>query len=601
MDVTDILFGTVGGLGLFLFGMRFLSEGLKRAAGDSLRALLAKITKWSVLALLVGAGVTCLIQSSSATTVMLVGLVNAGLLTVKQAIGVVLGANIGTTFTAWLVAGMSVFKVTRYALPAIGVGFALNVLGRRRHTRHVGQILLGFGILFVGISFMQDAFAPLHGSPHVVNLLTAIGDRPILAVAAGAAFTMVVQSSSASIAMIQTLAFTGAFGADWHTALRVAIPFVLGDNIGTTITAQLAALQTNLAGRRAAMAHTLFNVIGVLLVLPLVYAGLYPRMVEWISPFRLSRETIMVHVAISHSLFNVVAALAMLPATGLLERAVMKLLPPRRRLMELEPVTLERHLLETPPLAIDQARREITRMARTAKDALDLAVSALCEDDLGCLARVGPKEAATDDFQTQITRYLVELSQQNLEPHVANELPVLLHTVNDIERVGDHAINIAEIAQRKIEERHAFSPEAEHELARMRIEVSHMFDNVLLAIDRNDQAAAEKALQHEEAINAMQMEFRHSHVERFRAGTCEPLAGLIYIDFVNNMEKIGDHLTNVAQGVLGNMQWDGADRPGGTSARVDKPGAGDAAPAPPEEPHPAAADAQGRPREGAEY
>ncbi len=555
MNVMEIIFNLIGGLALFLFGMGFLSDGLKRIAGDGLRKLLGKITKWAVMALLVGAGVTVLIQSSSATTVMVVGLVNAGLLTLKQAIGVVLGANIGTTCTAWLVAGMSIFKISLYALPAIAVGFALQVLARRQKTKHLGQILLGFGLLFIGISFMKDAFAPLRQSQDVHAILIAIGDRPFLAIIAGAVITMLVQSSSASIMMIQTLAFVGAFGTDWDVVLRVTIPFILGDNIGTTITAQLAALRTNLAGKRTAMAHTLFNVLGVAVIMPLLYSGAYVMLVKAISPLALGQTTIMVHIAIAHTTFNVVAAFVMLPMTGLLAKIVTKILPAGKRARDEMPVTLEQHLLDTPPLAIQQARREIIRMSHKAKEALDLAVRGIAEDDLSALRGVMRKEDAVDEYQTQITQYLVEVSQRQLDPDMANELPVLMHSVNDMERVADHAVNIAEIAERKIEHRQRFSDSAEKDLTRMRMEVSHMFDNVLMALENSDQRSAERALEHEEAINEMQSQFRGSHIRRLQSGTCDAMTGLTYIDFVNNMEKIGDHLSNIAQGVIYGGQW----------------------------------------------
>jgi phosphate:Na+ symporter len=560
MDVRDILFGTIGGLALFLYGMGLLSDALKTAAGDRLRTLLAKVTKWRIVALLIGAGVTSLIQSSSAMTVMVVGLINAGLLTLKQAISVILGANIGTTITGWLVAavtGLEAFKISLYALPLIALGFAVHVFCRRPKLKTYGKIMLGFGLLLLGLHVMKEAFGVLsdeRNSP-VAQVLQAIGDRPILAVLAGAFFTMMIQSSSASIAIVIVLAANGAFGTEWHNAFRIAIPFVLGDNIGTTITAQLAALRTNISGKRAALAHTLFNVVGVVVVLPLVYGGLYAWFVEFICPVSLTALTIGVHIAIAHSAFNIVAAFVVLPFVGLLEKAVLLILPTRRADLERQPVTLERHLLNTPPLAIEQAKREIVRMARTAKEALDNAVAGLCSDDWSRLSKVSDLEDAVDDFQTEITRYLVELSQRQLEPSMANELPVLLHMVNDIERVSDHATNIVEIAQRKIEQRQSFSNAAEQEVARLRVEVSHMFDNVLLAVEMEDTAAAEKALRHEEAINEMQVNFSHGHAERVTQGTCDVLTGLVFIDFINNMEKIGDHLTNVAQGVVGGLQW----------------------------------------------
>jgi len=555
MNAKDMIFGLIGGLGLFLFGMGYLSDGLKNAAGDSLRRLLGKVTRFPLIAMLVGAGVTCLVQSSSATTVMIVGLVNAGLLTLKQAICVVLGANIGTTFTAWLVAGMSLFKITSYALPSVALGFALMVMSRRSKYRHLGHILLGFGVLFIGISFMKDAFSPLRDSDGVRDILIMIGDRPILAVLAGTLITMLIQSSSASIAMIQMLAFTGAFGTNWDEAMRVAIPFVLGDNIGTTITAQIAALRTNLAGRRTAMAHTLFNVLGVVVLLPLVYAGWYGSFVEFISPVALTQNTVMVHIAIAHSVFNVASALLVLPLVGYLEALVVRLLPTRKRDLEVRPVALEEHLLNTPPVAMDQVRKEIVRMARTAKEALTDAADALCDDDFKKIDRIQTKEDAVDDFQTQITHYLVALSRRQLDGETANELPVLLHTVNDLERIADHAVNIGELATRKLEKKLPFSDEALDEARRLRMEVSQMFDDVLTAIAYSDITLAERALVHEGVVNQLQVDLRAAHVQRLSEGVCSALSGLLFIDFVDNMEKIGDHLTNVAQAVIGGLQW----------------------------------------------
>jgi len=560
----DTLFGTLGGLALFLYGMGLLSDGLKLAAGDRLRNMLAKATRWPLMAMLIGTGVTCLIQSSSATSVIVVGLINAGLLTLKQGISVILGANIGTTITGWLVAavaGLKYLKISTYAMPFIAIGFVLQVLGRKPSMKTLGQILLGFGLLFLGLHLMKDAFGDLtdkQNSPFV-GVLKMIGDQPALAVLAGAAFTMIIQSSSASIAMVIVLAINGGFGSDPAEALRIAIPFVLGDNIGTTITAQLAALRTNISGKRAAMAHTLFNVIGVAIVLPLVYLRLYPQFVQWtvtrLSPLHLTLATLGAHVAAAHSIFNVAAACVVLPVVGLLEKLVLIILPTRAVHLEQMPVTLERHLLNTPSLAIDQTRAEIIRMSRAAKQALDLAVTAITKDNQAALNRVSQKEDSVDQFQSEITRYLVELSQRTLEPSMSNELPVLFHTVNDFERISDHAVNIAEIAQRKMDQRKSFSDGARREGGRMRVELAHMFDNVILAVEQSDIEAAQKALAHEAAINRMQITYRNNHLERMSTGVCDPMAGLIFIDFVNNMEKIGDHLANIAQGVIGGSQW----------------------------------------------
>ncbi len=556
----DMIFGTIGGLALFLFGIGMLSEGLKRAAGNRLRRILEKITTKPLLGLLTGAGITCLIQSSSATTVIVIGLVNAGLMSLRQAICVNFGADIGTTMTAWLVglaSGLKMLKISTYAMPMIALGTIMQFVGKKQRTKHIGQILLGFGILFIGIDFMKDAFGPLQKSESVRNFLVSIGDKPILAVLAGTAITCVIQSSSASIAIIQLVAIQGLFGADPNLAFRIAIPFVLGANIGTTITAQLAALRSNVNARRVAMAHTMFNVFGVCGILPFVYSGLFPTLINYITPWSLGLNTIGLEIAAAHSVFNIVGALVFLPLVGLLERVVVWIVPARKGEVQMQPVTLERNLLNTPPVAMDQARRELVRMVKTARGALDDAVAAIRNDDRAALKRVAIQEDAVDEFQTEITRYLVELSQRTLSPQEANELPVLLHTVNDVERIGDHAVNITEIAGRKLDQRLTFSQEAAEEMGRMSNEVNQMFDDILAAIGNNDLAAANRSLKHEDAINLMQMEFRRSHCQRLGEGTCSAMVGLLFVDYVDNLEKIGDHLTNIAQGVLGGLQWAG--------------------------------------------
>jgi phosphate:Na+ symporter len=541
--------------------MAMLSEGLKKVAGQKLRSLLGSLTKHRVIAVLVGALVTCLIQSSSATTVMTVGFVNAGLLTLRQALCVVLGANVGTTFTAWLVStfGIEGFKITAYALPAIGAGFLLQVAGKRQKTKSIGTILLGFGLLFVGIWFMKNAFVPIQDNKAVQSVLIRLGKNPILAVLAGTAITILLQSSSASIMVIQVLAFQGAFGVDWDLALQVTIPFILGDNIGTTITAQLAALRTSRNARRTAMGHTIFNVIGVLYILPLVWMGLYGKMVMWVTPWELSRSTIMVHLAVAHSMFNVVNTVMFLPFIHWLEVIVIKIVPVTKGELAQKPVVLERHLLDTPVIAMDQARREIVRMAERASMAVKDAVRGLIEDDRRKLDKAMEAEDVIDEFQYEITSYLAALSGKELSEEFSVELPVLLHTVNDLERVGDHAVNIVEIAERKISQRITFSEQALAEIAGLRKETEQMFGYIIKSLEDNDTEAANSALVNEQAINKMQIDFRRSHVQRMTDGVCSAEAGLIFIDLVDNVEKIGDHLTNIAQSVIGGLQWDGVE------------------------------------------
>jgi phosphate:Na+ symporter len=561
--VKQAIFGTafltIGGLGLFLFGMGLMSEGLKKVAGRKLRRIVESMTKRPFIAFLVGAGVTALVQSSSATTVMIIGFVNAALLTLKQAICVIIGTNVGTTVTAWLVSisGIGALRITLYALPAVGIGFFMRTLGKTRKTKSTGQILLGFGILFVGIAFMKEGFEPLERSEKVKALFIALSEWPLLAILAGTVLTTLLQSSSAAIAIVQLLAMEGAFGSEWEGVLNVAIPFVLGSNIGTTITAQLAAIQANLNAKRAAWAHTFFNILGVIIAYPFVHFGWFSALVGIISPWELGPGTIAANIAIAHTVFNVSSSAVFLPMSGLLAKLVIKLVPERADDLAAKPVVLEEHLLDTPVIALEQAKLEIIRMSKTAKTALEQSIDGIIYDDRRKLESTRQIEDYLDEFQYEITSYLSALSRREVSDEVSVELPVLLHTVNDLERIGDHAVNIVEIAERKIEQKLLFSDSALGEADRLRKEAEQMLDYIIAALENNDAGAARAALVNEGNLNKMQMDFRHSHVQRMSEGVCSPEAGLIFIDLVDNIEKIGDHLTNIAQAVIGGLQWNG--------------------------------------------
>jgi phosphate:Na+ symporter len=369
---------------------------------------------------------------------------------------------------------------------------------------------------------------------------------------------LLLQSSSAAIAIVQLLAMGGAFGSNWETALNVAIPFVLGSNIGTTITAQLAALRTNLNARRTAWAHTIFNVLGALIAYPFVHYGLFGSLVLTVTPWKLGPSTIAPCIALAHTIFNVTNSGIFLPLAGLLEKLVVRFVPERPGDAAASPVILEEHLLDTPVIALEQTKREIIRMAKTAKKALMRSVNGIINNDKTDLESVRQIEDFIDGFQLQITSYLSALSRRQLSDVVSIELPVLLHTVNDLERVGDHAVNIVEIAERKIEQKLSFSNSALTEAEQLRKEIDQMFDNVIAALENNDiEAAKSAALTNENNLNKMQIDFRRSHVQRMSEGICTPQAGLIFIDLVDNIEKIGDHLTNIAQAIIGGLQWEG--------------------------------------------
>jgi phosphate:Na+ symporter len=551
----QIIFELVGGLGFFLFGMKLMSEGLRKVAGERLRQILEFLTKKPIIGILVGAGITALIQSSSATSVMVVGLVNAGLLTLKQAISVVLGANIGTTITAWLVSFLAIFKITNYALPAVGIGFLIATLGKARNTKLWGEVLLGFGILFIGIHFMKEAFAPLQESQQVKEIFINFCRYPVLGILAGTVITMLLQSSSATIALVQILAYKGLIN------FEAAIPLILGDNIGTTITAQLASIGTNNSARRTAMAHTMFNVIGTCYMLIFVYLGIYARAIDWMIPGPITTGNIMFHIAIAHSAFNIFnAIIVFLPLIGWLEKVSIKLVPGKPDLIEATPQYLERHLLDTPAVALEQATREIIRMGRLAQQAVNDAMGGFFTNNSKTLSQVAPREDAIDNLQKEITRYLVELSQKNLSMEESEKLPVLLHTVNDIERIGDHSENLVELGIRAIEQKLPFTSQAITELREMYEEADNMLSETIGALENHDSALAKRALKREETLNQLQIELRQNHVQRLNDRSCHLLSGLVFLDYVANLEKIGDHLTNIAQAIMGGLRWDGFPR-----------------------------------------
>ncbi len=545
----ELVFMLLGGLGFFFFGMQIMSDGLKKIAGERLKNILHVVTKLPILGVLIGAAITCLIQSSSATTVMVVGFVNAGLLALKQAIGVVMGANIGTTFTAWLVSSMAVFKITHYALPAVGIGFAVKTFGKSKNTRFWGQVLMGFGILFIGLGFMKDAFDPLKKSQYVKDIFATFSYNPLLGVLVGTLFTILLQSSSATIAIVQVLAFNGVI------SFPAAIPLILGDNIGTTITAQLASMGANLNARRAAMSHTLFNVLGVAYMLFFVYTGWFERAIEFVIPGGITTKNIMFYIAVAHSSFNVFNTLVFLPLVGLLEKMSITLVPKKKDAIEPGPQYLEKHLLNTPPIAMEQARNEAVYMMSLANKSVTASVRSFLEGDLSNVKKIPKYENAIDNLQSAITQYLIELSQRTLSEEESEELPVLIHNVNDIERIGDHAENILELGERKTEQKLTFSDEALHDLTLMWNELKSMLVETEAALKNNDSNSARKVLEREEKINTFQENLKGNHVDRLYKGACDLKSGVVFIDFVDNIEKIGDHLTNIAQGIIGGMRW----------------------------------------------
>lgn len=546
----NMAFLIIGGLGFFFFGMQTLSEGLKKISGEKLKQFLHTVTKHPLIGVCVGTFVTCMIQSSSATTVMVVGFVNAGLLGLRQAIVVIMGANIGTTFTAWLVSSMSVFKITSYALPAVGVGFLIMTFAKTKRSQSWGQVMIGFGILFIGLHFLKDAFSPLKESEFTQSLFIQFSNNPWLGAMVGAFFTMLLQSSSATIAIVQVLALNGVISFD------AAIPLVIGGNIGTTITAQLAAMGANINARRAAMSHTIFNVLGAIYMLIFVQCGWFGHLISFIIPGEITLTNVMFHIAVAHSIFNVSNTLIFLPFIPLLEKASIWLVPKKEDSIDFGTQYLEKHLLDTPSLALEQVRNEIIYMLGVAKKAVHGAFDSLFNNNVKATEKVIELENVTDNLQSEITQYIVDLSQRNLLRDQSLEIPVLIHNVNDIERIGDHSQDLAQLALRKIEDKMKFSKEASKDINEMWQQIQAMLDDSIEALKTNDMDLAKKIIEREDHINELQDAFKQSHILRLNDGKCSLKSGFVFLEIIDNMEKIGDRLANLGKSVAGKMKWE---------------------------------------------
>ncbi|MFH1093481.1 MAG: Na/Pi cotransporter family protein [Candidatus Omnitrophota bacterium] len=535
--IRELIFSIVGGLGLFIYGIHLMGEGLQNAAGERLRRLLKALTKNTLSGTLLGAGITAIIQSSSATTVMVVGFVNAGLMTLTQAIGVIFGANIGTTITAQIIA----FKLTTLSLPAIAVGAALYLFSRKRFWKFLGLFCLGFGILFLGLNIMTSVIKPFADDPAIQNIFVHFSKNPFLGILIGAAVTALLQSSSVTTGMIITMASVGLFD------LQAAIPLIFGCNIGTCITAILASLGTTVSAKRAALSHVLFNIIVTLLFLPTL--PFYYKIIA------LTSGDIARQIANAHTLFNVLGTIVLAPFASIYAKVVIRVLPGKDTLIDTQPQFLEKHLLYTPLIAFDASIKEIVRMTNLARGMMSDAIQGFLKENVKVLELVPKKEAAVDNLQEAITNYLMELMQKELSPEIASKIPSLLHSVNDIERMGDHCENIMELAQRKITSGSPFSKEAESEIKEMFSLVDNMAQFTISSLDNDNIEEAKKVLDLEDKVNIFTQKLRDNHIIRLSNGQCQVLSGIIFLDLISNFEKIADHLTNVAQAVLGKLQW----------------------------------------------
>ena len=557
MDYKLVIFNTFGGLGLFIFGMRMMSEGLQKVAGDRLRKILEKVSSNRVVACLTGTVVTALVQSSSATTVMLVGFVNAGLMNLVQATGVALGANIGTTVTAQLIA----FKITDLALPAIAVGVIFKMFGRKNRTRELGSVILGFGMLFYGMVVMKMGVSPLKGSPVFVDFFTRFQADNLggilMCVLVGAGVTMLLQSSSATVGLTMTLAAQGLL------TFPGAVALVLGDNIGTTITAELSSIGTGINARRTARAHTMFNVLGVAYMV--ILFPFFIAFVSWVTSAFLGmgpadlvvggeKPNISRYIANAHTMFNLVNAVVFLIFLPSLVKLASWLTMGRDTEEDLDifrPRYLDQSFLEYPAVALKQARREMIRMAGIAEDMMVGVIDSLEERKLKKLGQWRHKEDALDILQREITNYLVMISQYDISLEESREISSQMRMVNNIERIGDSVENVAELIEEMIENDIFLSEDGVRDYKEISGKVLEFTRFILEKMESGEQGIMEEARKLEQTIDLMREEMRGNYLTRLRSGVCTLDPGLIFTDMLNHFEKIGDYSFNVAQAVAG--------------------------------------------------
>lgn len=547
MDIFSVL-TMVGGLALFLYGMQVMGDGLAKVSGGKLERILENLTSNPIKAVLLGAGVTAVIQSSSATTVMVVGFVNSGIMKLNQAVGIIMGANIGTTVTSWILSlsglqGDNVFvklcKPSSFSplLAVIGVIFLLFIKDEKK--KDIGAIMVGFAVLMFGMETMSDAVKPLANVPEFTGILTAFSN-PILGMIAGAVLTAIIQSSSASVGILQALCVTGA------VSYGVAIPIIMGQNIGTCVTALLSSIGATKNAKRAAMVHLYFNIIGTVVFMVLFYT------VNAVVGFSfLGTATNAAGIAVIHSLFNVFATMLLLPFGKGLEKLACLTIRDDVQPAEVEEERKELQLLdsrflEKPAFAMEQSVHVANKMAEESKRTLFTAMDLLWNYTEDGAKKVGELENLVDQYEDKLGTYLVKLSRQNLSVHDSHTLSIVLHCIGDFERISDHAINIMEAAQEMHDKKLIFSPKAEEELKVFSRAVQDIVEKAYAVFRDQDEKLAQKVEPLEAVVDELNQEVKKRHIRRLREGKCTIELGFILSDITTSLERVADHCSNIA-------------------------------------------------------
>lgn len=542
MEYTSIIIPFVGGLGMFIYGMQIMAQGLENAAGNRMKSLLEVLTKNKFFGVLLGAFITAVIQSSSATTVMVVGFVNAGIMNLQQAMGVIMGANVGTTVTGWLVSSVEWAKFlspSTLAPIAIMIGVIIMLIGKRRSAKDIASIVIGFGLLFVGISTMSSAVAPLKESEAFCNIFVRLGHNPFLGILAGAAVTAIIQSSSASVGILQSLAAAGL------VPFSAAIYIIMGQNIGTCVTAILSSMGAKKNAKTAALMHLLFNIIGT--VIFSVGAILFLKIANPVWGHGMISQT---QISLAHTIFNIATTVLLFPASNL----IIKLAKVIGRVEDTEvddsKVHLDDRMLETPTIAIQSVISEIVRMGHIVADSLKVAKEVLFTQDQEQITFLKEEENKVDRLSAGITEYAIKLSGLQISEREHQAVSHMLQVVSDMERISDYCENISEFAETLVEKKVAFSDVGEGHLKEMMDVCTQSYLYSLEAFESNDKESALRTVEKETEADGLEISLRSKHIKRLTNNQCNTEAGIVFLDTLVCMERISDHARNIAEEVL---------------------------------------------------
>ena len=542
MSYAGIIIPFVGGLGMFIYGMQFMAHGLENAAGSKMKALLEALTRNKLMGVMLGALITAVIQSSSATTVMVVGFVNAGIMNLSQAMGVIMGANIGTTVTGWLVSSVEWAKFlspSNLAPIAIMAGVIVMLTGSRRSTKDLSSIIIGFGILFVGISTMSSAVSPLQESEAFRSLFVTLGHNPFLGIIAGAVVTAVIQSSSASVGILQSLAAAGL------VPFNAAVYIIMGQNIGTCVTAIMSSIGAKKNAKTAAIMHLLFNIIGTIIFSVLAIVLFKVVFVE-------AGDGVITQTQIStvHTIFNVGTTILLFPFSDLIIKLARKLEKEDENTEDESRVLLDDRMLETPGIALQSALSEVSRMGSIVLRTVDKAIDVIFTKDYQKILEIKEEEDTVDRLCSGITNYVVKLSSLSLNEKEHHEVACILQTLSDIERISDYCENISEFAETLTERKAVFTDVGRAELKEMAEVCAESFRYALEAFVENDKEKAMKVIEKESQADDLEIKLRTGHMQRLANNQCNTDAGIVYLDALVALERISDHSRNIAEEVL---------------------------------------------------